>query len=220
MQAVQGHPQAGVGVLFSTHAVNEPQGGVPRAAGVEQADQGVAPSGVVGGPQFATAVVEVLIGALVEAFPQRCWPWVVLVRKGVVQPVVPVPGRLVWHRQAARVAVSQLGGTQRDDIDRGALQLEVGRPGAPDGVAEPIPEAARVWGMRSTQYPPRQGCELQDGMVPLGADAMGGGDLREYPGGLGTHGGRLVVDERAHEGHGGLLAPCRHLREPQGPVVL
>ena len=53
--------------------------GVPRAGGKEQVDQGVGPSRVVGGPLFAAAVVEVLIGALVEAFLLRCWPWVVVV---------------------------------------------------------------------------------------------------------------------------------------------
>ena len=29
-----------------------------------------------------------------------------------------------------------------------------------------------------------------------------------------------MVDERAHGGHCRLLAPCRHPRETQGPVVL
>ena len=96
--------------------MDEPQAGVPRAFRVEQADQGVVPSGVVAGSLFATAVVEVLIGALLEPFLHRCWPWLAIVRKGVVQPVVPVPGRRVWHGQAARVAMPQLGGTQDDDV--------------------------------------------------------------------------------------------------------
>ena len=119
VQAVQGHPRAIVGVLSISCGVDEPQTGVPGAGGVEQVDEGIAPSRVVGGPLFATAVLDMLIGALIEALLHRCWPWVVVVRKGEVRPVAPVPGRRVWHRQAARVAVPQLGGTQRDDIALG-----------------------------------------------------------------------------------------------------
>ena len=37
------HPWAGVGVLLSPRGVDEPQAGVPRAGGVEEVDQGVAP---------------------------------------------------------------------------------------------------------------------------------------------------------------------------------
>ena len=84
-------------------------------------DQSVPPPGVVGELLFAAAVVEVLIGALVEAFPHRRQPRVIVVREGVVRPVVPVPGRRVWHPQAARVGVPQLGGAQRDDVARGGL---------------------------------------------------------------------------------------------------
>ena len=61
---------------------------------------------------LAAAIVKVFIGALVEAFPHRRRPRVVVVGEGVVRPVVPMPRRRVWHRQAARVAVSQLGGAQ------------------------------------------------------------------------------------------------------------
>ena len=75
----------------------------------------------VGGLLFAAAVVEVLIGARVEAFPHRCWPRVVVVGEGVVRRVVPLPWRRVWHRQAARVAVRQLCGEQRDNVARGGL---------------------------------------------------------------------------------------------------
>ena len=78
-----------------------------------------------------------LIGALVEALLHRCCTGVVVVHKGVVRPVEPVPGRRVWHSQAARVAVLQLGGTQRGNIARGGLQLDVGRPGALDGFIQP-----------------------------------------------------------------------------------
>ena len=58
-------------------------------------------------------------GALIEALPHRCWPRVAIVGEGVVRPVVPMPQRCVWHRQAARVAVPQPGGAQRDDVARG-----------------------------------------------------------------------------------------------------
>ena len=72
VQAAQGHLRAGVGVLLSPRGVDEPQAGVPRAGGLEKVDQGVAPPRVVSGPLFAATVVEVLIGALVEALPHRC----------------------------------------------------------------------------------------------------------------------------------------------------
>ena len=103
VQAVRGHPWASVGVLLSSRGPDESQAGVPRAGGVEEVNQSVAPPGVVGGLLLAAAIVEVFIGALAEAFPhrtcRRC-------RKGVVRPVVPMPQRRVRHRQAARVAVS------------------------------------------------------------------------------------------------------------------
>ena len=105
VQAVRGHPWASLGVLLSPRGVDESQAGVPRAGGVEEVDQSVAPPGVVGGLLLAAAVVEVFIGALVEAFPHRRRPRVVVVGEGVVWPVVPVPRRRVRHRQAARVAV-------------------------------------------------------------------------------------------------------------------
>ena len=89
MQAVQGHPWAGVGVLLSPRGVDESQGGVPCAGGVEEVDQSVAPPGLVGGLLLAAAIVEVFIGALVEAFPHRCRPRVVVVGEGVASPVVP-----------------------------------------------------------------------------------------------------------------------------------
>ena len=69
VQAVRGYPRASLGLLFGPRRMEEPGAGVWHAAGVEQDDQGVAPPGVVGGPLFATAVVEVLMGALVEALP-------------------------------------------------------------------------------------------------------------------------------------------------------
>ena len=121
MQAVRGHPWAGVGVLLSPRGVDESQTGVPRAGGVEEVDQGVAPAGVVGGLLLAAAIVEVFIGALVETFPHRRRPRVVVVGEGVAWPVVPMPWRCVRHRQAARVAVPQLGGAQRDDVARWGL---------------------------------------------------------------------------------------------------
>ena len=95
VQAVQDHPRASVGVLFRPHGMEGPQAGLTCAGGVQQADQGVAPPGVVGGPLFTTAVMDVLIGALVEAPAHRHRSRVVGVRKGVVRPVVPVPWRRV-----------------------------------------------------------------------------------------------------------------------------
>ena len=220
VQAVQAHLWASVGVLSTPCGVDEHQAGVPRAGGVEQVDQGVAPLGVVGGPLFATAVVEVLIGALVEGLPHHCWPWVVIFRKGMVRPVVPVPGRRVWHRQAARVAVPQFDGTQCDENPRGGLQLDEGRPGALDGVVDPHSQCSQGPGYAIDLVAPRQGCELRDRTLHLGADAMHASGFPEHPGGLGAQGGRAVVDERAHEGHRRQLAPCPHPREPKGPVVL
>ena len=178
-------------------------------------DQGVAPSGVVGGPLFVRAVVEVLIGTLFEAPPHRCWPWVVVVRKGVVRPVLPVPGRHVWHRQAARVAVPKLGGRQRDPIARGGLQLDVGRPGPLNGVVEPHAQSSQGAGYAIDLVTPRQGCELRYRRVHLGADAMRAGDFPDYPGGLHAQGGRAPVDEPAKEGHRRLLATCRHRVNPR-----
>ena len=106
VQAVRGHPWASVGVLLSPRGVDESQAGFPRAGGVEEVDQSVAPPGVVGGFLLAAAIVKVFIGALVEAFPHRRRPRVVVVEEGLVRPVVPMPRRRVRHRQAARVAVS------------------------------------------------------------------------------------------------------------------
>ena len=146
VQAVRGHPRTSVGVLLGPRGVDEPQTGVRRAGGVEQVDQAVALSKVVGGPLFATAVVKSLVGANVEALRHRCCPWIVVVRKGVVRPVVPVPRRRVWHRQAARVVVPPLGGTQRDDIACGGLQLDMGHTGTLDGVVESHPQSSQCLG--------------------------------------------------------------------------
>ena len=121
VQAVRGHPWAGVGVLLSPRWLEESQAGVLRAGGVEEVDQGVARPWVVGGLLLAAAIVEVFMGALVETFPHRCRPRVVVVGEGVAWPVVPMPRRCVRHRQAPRVAVSQLGGAQRDDVARRGL---------------------------------------------------------------------------------------------------
>ena len=96
-----------MGILLSPRGLDEPRTGVPRAGGVEEVDHGVAPPGVVAGPLFATAVVEMFVSALVEALRHRCWPWIVVVGEGVVRPVVPVLWHRVWHRQAVRVVVPQ-----------------------------------------------------------------------------------------------------------------
>ena len=106
VQAVQGHPWASVGVLLSPRGVEESQAGVPCAGGVEEVDQGVTPAGVVGGLLLAAAIVEVFIGASVEAFPHRRRQRVVVVGEGVAWPVVPMPRRCVRHCQASRVAMS------------------------------------------------------------------------------------------------------------------
>ena len=67
VQAVRGHPWASVGVLLSPRGVDESRAGVPRAAGVEEVDQSVAPPGVVDGLLLPVAIVEVFISALVDA---------------------------------------------------------------------------------------------------------------------------------------------------------
>ena len=95
-----------MGVLLSPRGVDESQAGVLCACGVEEVDQGVALPGVVGGLLLAAAIVEVFIGASVEAPRHSRWPRVVIVGEGVAWPVVPMPRRCVRHRQAARVAVS------------------------------------------------------------------------------------------------------------------
>ena len=102
VQAVRGHLWARGGVLLSPLGVDKSQAGVPRAGGVDEVDKSVAPAGVVGG----LLLLEVFIGALVQGFPHRRRPRVVVVGEGVVWPVVPMPRRRVRHRQAARVAVS------------------------------------------------------------------------------------------------------------------
>ena len=83
VQAVWGHPWAGVGVLLSPRGVDESQAGVLRAGGVEEVGQGIAPPGVVGGPLLMAAIMEVFIGALVEALPHRRRPRIVVVGEGV-----------------------------------------------------------------------------------------------------------------------------------------
>ena len=89
VQAVRHHPWAGVGVLLSPRGPDESQAGVSRAGGVGEVDQGVAPPGLVGGLLLAAPIVEVFIGELVEAFPHRRRPRVVVVGEGVALPVVP-----------------------------------------------------------------------------------------------------------------------------------
>ena len=110
----------------------------------------------------------------------------------------------------------QLGGTQREDVAGGGLQLDVRRPGSRDGVVEPHPQSSQGPGYSIDPVAPRQGCEFGDGIVHLRADAIRAGDVSEHPGGLGAHGGRAVVDEHAYEGHCHLLATCWHPREPHG----
>ena len=60
----------------------------------------------------------------------------------------------MWHRQAARVALLQLEGMQRDDVGLRGLQLDVGRPGALHGVIEPHTRSSKDRRMRWTESPP------------------------------------------------------------------
>ena len=110
VQAARGHPSASVGVLLSPRGLDEPQAAVPCAGGVEEVDQSVAPPW---GGRWAP------VRGCSSGGAHRCTGGVI--GEGLVRPVVPVPGRRVWHRQAARVAVLQLGDAQRDDVPRGGL---------------------------------------------------------------------------------------------------
>ena len=92
VQAVQGHPWASVGVLLGPRGVDESQAGVPRAGGVEEVDQSVAPPGVVGGLLLAAAIMKVFIGAQVEVVPHRRQPRVVVVGEGWCGPWCPCHG--------------------------------------------------------------------------------------------------------------------------------
>ena len=102
----------------------------------------------------------------------------------------------------------------------GGLQLGVGPPRALDGVVEPHSQSSQGLGHAMEPVAPPKGCEVGGGIVHLGADAMRAGKFPDHPGGLGAHGGRAVVDERAHEGQRRLVASCWHPCEFQGPVVL
>ena len=104
VQAVRGHPWAGVRVLTSPRGVDESQAGVLRAGGMEEVDQGVAPPGVVGGLLLAAAIVEVFIGALVEVFPHPRRPWVFVVRGR---------GGVARGAHATALCAAQSGGTCR-----------------------------------------------------------------------------------------------------------
>ena len=94
------------------------------------------------------------ISALVEALPHRRRPRVVVVGEGVAWPPVPMPRRCVRHREAARVAVSQLGGAQRDDVARRNCSWTWAALGHGMGLYSPTPRAARARGMRWTQSTP------------------------------------------------------------------
>ena len=111
--------------------------------------------------------------------------------------MVPIPGRRVWQCQAARVSVPQLGGTQRDNIAWGGLQLDVGRPGALDGVVDSQPQGGQGPAYAMDAVAPRQGSELRDGIVHLSADAMCASTFPEHRGGPAQRrpSGGAVVDE-------------------------
>ena len=56
---------------------------------------------------------------------------------------------------ATRVAVSQLGGAQRDDVARLGLQLDMGRPGAHDVVVQPHSQGGQGPGYAVDPVTPR-----------------------------------------------------------------
>ena len=103
---------------------------------------------VVGGLLLAAAIVEVFIGALVEAFPHRRRPWVVVVGEGVAWPVVPMPRHRVRRRQAD---VSRCRGltvrsvTMLPSADCSWTWAALGHA---MGLHSPTPRAARALGMR------------------------------------------------------------------------
>ena len=96
----------------------------------------------------------------------------------------------------------------------------MGCPGARDGVVEPHSGGGQGPGHAVDPFATRQGCELPDGVVHLGAYSVCASDFAEHLGDLGAHGGGALVDECTHEGHCCLLALRGHLCEPQGPVIL
>ena len=125
-----------------------------RAGSVEEVDQGVAPPVVVGGLLLVVAIVEVFIGALIEAFPQRRRPRVVVVGEGVPWPVVPMPRRCVGHRQAARVTRSQPGGARSVTmLPGGDCSWTRAALGHAMRLYSPTSRATRSRGMRWTQSP-------------------------------------------------------------------
>ena len=96
----------------------------------------------------------------------------------------------------------------------------MGCPGAHDGVVEPHSQGGQGPGYAMDPVASRQGCELSDGVVHLGAYSVRTGYFPEHLGDLRVHGGGAVVDECTHEGHCCLLALRWHPCEPQGPVIL
>ena len=154
VQAVRGHPRAGVGVLLSPRGVDESQTGVPCAGGVEEVGQGVPPPGVVGGLLLTAAIMEVFIGALVEALPHRRRPQIVVVGEGVAWPVVPMPPRCVWHRQAQVSRCRSLAVRSVTILPGGDCSWTWAALGHAMGLYIPTLRAARARGKRWTQSPP------------------------------------------------------------------
>ena len=105
VRAVQGHPQACMGILFGPSGVDEPRMEGPCAGCVQEVGQGLTPPRVVCTPLFPAAIMKVLFRAQVEILSHRRWPGVVVVREGVGWPMVSVPGCHIWHREPARVPV-------------------------------------------------------------------------------------------------------------------
>ena len=156
VQAVQGHPWAGVGVLLSPRGMDESQAGVPRAGGVEEVDQGVAPPGVVGELLLAAAIVEVevevFIGALVEAFPHR--HRVVVDGEGVAWPWCPCHGVLCGNVRRHVARCRSLAVRSLTMLPGGDCSWTWAALGHAMGLYSPTPRAARARGMRWTQSPP------------------------------------------------------------------
>ena len=73
VHAVERHPWTNLGVLPSPRRVDECQAGIPRAGGVEEVDQGVAPPGVVGGLLLAAAIVPYVL-ICIRYFTQWIYP--------------------------------------------------------------------------------------------------------------------------------------------------
>ena len=154
VQAVRVHPWAGVGVLLSPRGVEESQAGVPCAGGVEEVDQGVAPPGMVGGLLLAAAIVEVFIGALVEAFPHCRRPRLSLSGKGWLRPWCPCHGVVCGIVRRHVLRCRSLPVCSVTMLPAGDCSWTWVALGHAMGLYSPTHRAARARGMGWTQSPP------------------------------------------------------------------